>query len=45
VRSLNADILFGLPHQTPARIADSVQKLLTLAPTGWRFTAMPMCRG
>lgn len=32
VRSLNADILYGLPHQTPARIADSVQKLLTLSP-------------
>ncbi|WP_309663824.1 oxygen-independent coproporphyrinogen III oxidase [Tabrizicola sp.] len=32
VRSLNADILYGLPHQTAPRIADSVQKLLTLAP-------------
>ncbi|MDP2084445.1 MAG: oxygen-independent coproporphyrinogen III oxidase [Gemmobacter sp.] len=32
VRSLNADILFGLPHQSPARIADSVQKLLSLSP-------------
>lgn len=32
VRSLNADILYGLPHQTTARIADSVQKLLTLSP-------------
>lgn len=32
VRSLNADILYGLPHQTPARIAESVQKLLALAP-------------
>ncbi|MGB8813542.1 MAG: oxygen-independent coproporphyrinogen III oxidase [Paracoccaceae bacterium] len=32
VRSLNADILYGLPHQTPSRIADSVQKLLTLSP-------------
>ena len=32
VRSLNADILYGLPHQTAARIADSVQKLLTLSP-------------
>ncbi|WP_103332762.1 oxygen-independent coproporphyrinogen III oxidase [Pseudotabrizicola formosa] len=32
VRSLNADILYGLPHQTVARIADSVQKLLTLSP-------------
>ncbi len=32
VRSLNADILYGLPHQTNTRIADSVQKLLTLAP-------------
>jgi oxygen-independent coproporphyrinogen-3 oxidase len=32
IRSLNADILYGLPHQTKERIADSVQKLLTLAP-------------
>ena len=32
VTSLNADILYGLPHQTPARIADSVQKLLALSP-------------
>lgn len=31
-RSLNADILYGLPHQTPARIADTVQKLLSLSP-------------
>ena len=26
IASLNADILYGLPHQTPKRIADSVQK-------------------
>lgn len=32
VASLNADILYGLPHQTSPRIADSVQKLLTLSP-------------
>jgi oxygen-independent coproporphyrinogen III oxidase len=32
VRSLNADILYGLPHQDTARISDSVQKLLTLSP-------------
>ncbi|SLN50166.1 Oxygen-independent coproporphyrinogen-III oxidase [Pseudoruegeria aquimaris] len=32
VRSLNADILYGLPNQTHARIADSVQKLLSLGP-------------
>ena len=32
VTSLNADILFGLPHQTPQRIAQSVQKLLSLSP-------------
>ncbi len=32
VHSLNADILYGLPHQTPARISDSVQKLLSLVP-------------
>ncbi len=32
ITSVNADILFGLPHQTNARITDSVQKLLALAP-------------
>jgi len=32
IASLNADILYGLPHQTPARITESVQKLLSLAP-------------
>ena len=32
VPSLNADILYGLPFQTSTRIADSVQKLLTLSP-------------
>ena len=32
VKSLNADILYGLPHQTPARITDSVLKLLSLSP-------------
>ncbi|MEF3048733.1 oxygen-independent coproporphyrinogen III oxidase [Pseudotabrizicola sp. L79] len=32
VTSLNADILYGLPHQTNERIADSVQKLLSLSP-------------
>ena len=32
VRSLNADILFGLPHQSPARLTESVEKLLALNP-------------
>ncbi len=32
VTSLNADILFGLPHQSQARITESVQKLLSLSP-------------
>ncbi len=32
VASLNADILYGLPHQTASRIAATVQKLLTLSP-------------
>lgn len=32
VASLNADILYGLPHQTPARIAASLRHLLSLAP-------------
>ena len=32
VQSLNADILYGLPHQTDLRIADSVRKLLSLSP-------------
>ncbi len=33
ITSLNADILYGLPHQTDARIAESVLKLLTLNPS------------
>lgn len=32
IASVNADILFGLPHQDRRRIADSVQKLLALSP-------------
>jgi oxygen-independent coproporphyrinogen III oxidase len=32
IASLNADILFGLPHQTKARMTESVQKLLSLNP-------------
>ena len=32
IASLNADILFGLPHQSKSRITDSVQKLLALNP-------------
>ncbi|WP_026758142.1 oxygen-independent coproporphyrinogen III oxidase [Sediminimonas qiaohouensis] len=32
VHSLNADILYGLPHQTRERITESVQKLLSLNP-------------
>ncbi len=32
VNSLNCDILYGLPHQTRARITESVQKLLSLNP-------------
>ncbi|WP_164660340.1 oxygen-independent coproporphyrinogen III oxidase [Tropicibacter sp. Alg240-R139] len=32
ITSLNADILFGLPHQTKARMTESVQKLLSLNP-------------
>jgi oxygen-independent coproporphyrinogen-3 oxidase len=32
VASLNADILYGLPHQTNRKISESVQKLLSLGP-------------
>lgn len=32
IRSLNADILYGLPHQTTQRVASTVQKLLSLGP-------------
>jgi oxygen-independent coproporphyrinogen-3 oxidase len=32
VNSLNADILYGLPHQTKTKITDSVRKLLSLNP-------------
>ena len=32
VHSLNADILYGLPQQSRIRLADSVQKLMSLSP-------------
>lgn len=32
IASLNADILYGLPHQTKAKMSASVQKLLSLNP-------------
>lgn len=32
LRSLNMDILYGLPHQDRARMADSVQRVLSLSP-------------
>ncbi|MBV7377527.1 oxygen-independent coproporphyrinogen III oxidase [Maritimibacter dapengensis] len=32
IKSLNVDLLYGLPHQTKARMADSVQKVLSLDP-------------
>ncbi|RMA40812.1 oxygen-independent coproporphyrinogen III oxidase [Rhodophyticola porphyridii] len=32
ITSLNADILFGLPNQSQARISETVQMLLSLAP-------------
>jgi oxygen-independent coproporphyrinogen-3 oxidase len=32
IESINLDILYGLPHQTSGRIADSVQKVLSLGP-------------
>lgn len=32
ISSLNADILYGLPHQTKTRMTESVQKLLSLNP-------------
>lgn len=32
IQSLNADILYGLPHQSKERINESVQKLLSLSP-------------
>lgn len=32
VASLNADLVYGLPHQTEARLADTVERVLALAP-------------
>lgn len=32
IASLNADILYGLPHQNSSRISETVQKLLALSP-------------
>ncbi len=32
ITSLNADLVYGLPHQTPARMADTLDKVLSLKP-------------
>jgi oxygen-independent coproporphyrinogen III oxidase len=32
VASLNADLVYGLPHQTEARLADTLERVLALAP-------------
>ncbi|HET9068959.1 MAG TPA: oxygen-independent coproporphyrinogen III oxidase [Amaricoccus sp.] len=32
IASLNADLVYGLPHQSEARLADTVEKVLGLAP-------------
>ena len=32
VTSLNMDVLYGLPHQTKAKISDSIQRVLSLSP-------------
>ncbi|MFS4581321.1 oxygen-independent coproporphyrinogen III oxidase [Phaeobacter sp. C3_T13_0] len=32
IKSLNTDLVYGLPHQDTTRIADTVDKVLTLAP-------------
>ncbi|MHA6325099.1 oxygen-independent coproporphyrinogen III oxidase [Roseivivax sp. CAU 1753] len=32
ITSLNTDLVYGLPHQTEARIADTVEKVLSFAP-------------
>lgn len=32
IRSLNLDMVYGLPHQTRSRMADSVQRVLSLGP-------------
>ncbi len=32
VSALNVDILYGLPHQTPARMTESVMQLVSLSP-------------
>jgi oxygen-independent coproporphyrinogen III oxidase len=33
ISALNVDILYGLPHQTPARMTESVLQLVSLAPS------------
>ena len=32
ITSLNTDLVYGLPHQTQARISDTIDKVLTFAP-------------
>ena len=44
VHSLNADILYGLPHQTRSRITETVQKLLSFGPDRVVFGSdWPVC--
>lgn len=32
VSSLNTDLVYGLPHQTPGRLADTIRQVIALAP-------------
>jgi hypothetical protein len=45
IRSLNVDILYGLPHQTERGSAKACSRCCRCRPTGWRFTATRMCHG
>ncbi len=45
-RSVNLDLLYGLPHQTLDSVADTVRTgAVARGPTGWRCSAMRMCPG
>ena len=45
VRSINLDLVYGLPRQTTPGLLELSIKFSTSSPTGWRCSAMPMCPG
>ena len=44
--SVNIDLIYGLPYQTPASFARTLEEILSLqARTALRYSTTPTCRG